>query len=78
MIFPELNSEKLEQWTRECFRHFGQMLFEFLSLQQIINDQENLIRVENEAALMNAVNAGKGVILLGMHMGNYDYCICKT
>ena len=72
LIFPELNSEKLEQWTRECFRHFGQMLFEFLSLPQIINDQENLIRVENEAALMNAVNAGKGVILLGMHMGNWE------
>ena len=48
------------------------MLFEFLCLPQIINDQENLIRVENEAALTNAVNAGKGVILLGMHMGNWE------
>jgi Lauroyl/myristoyl acyltransferase len=72
LIFPELNNEKLEQWTRECFKHFGQMLFEFLSLPKIINDQENLMRVENEAALINAVNAGKGVILLGMHMGNWE------
>ena len=51
LIFPELNDAKREQWTRECFRHFGQMLFEFLCLPQIINDQENMIRVENEAAL---------------------------
>ena len=72
LVFPELNDAKREQWTRECFRHFGQMLFEFLCLPQIINDQENLIRVENEAALTNAVNAGKGVILLGMHMGNWE------
>ena len=72
LIFPELNDAKREQWTRECFRHFGQMLFEFLCLPQIINDQENMIRVENEAALTNAVNAGKGVILLGMHMGNWE------
>ena len=72
LIFPELNDAKREHWTRECFRHFGQMLFEFLCLRQIINDQENMIRVENEAALMNAVNAGKGVILLGMHMGNWE------
>ena len=72
LIFPELNDVKREHWTRECFRHFGQMLFEFLCLPQIINDQENLIRVENEAAFMNAVNAGKGVILLGMHMGNWE------
>ena len=72
LIFPELNDAKLEQWARQCFRNFGQMLFEFLSLPQIINDQENLIRVENEAALTNAVNAGKGIILLGMHMGNWE------
>ena len=72
LIFPELYDAKREQWTRECFRHFGQMLFEFLCLPQIINDQENMILVENEAALTNAVNAGKGVILLGMHMGNWE------
>ena len=72
LVFPELNDAKREQWTRECFRHFGQMLFEFLSLPQIINDQENMIRVENEDALKNAVNAEKGVILLGMHMGNWE------
>ena len=72
LIFPELNDAKREQWTRECFQHFGQMLFEFLCLPQIINDQENLISVENEDALMNAVNAGKGVILLGMHIGNWE------
>ena len=72
LVFPELNDAKREQWTRECFQHFGQMLFEFLCLPQIINDQENLIRVENEDALMTAVNAGKGVILLGMHIGNWE------
>jgi len=72
MIFPELSDAKLKQWTRECFRHFGQMLFEFLCLPQIINDQEYMIRVENEDALTTAVNAGKGVILLGMHMGNWE------
>ena len=72
LIFPELNRTKREQWTKECFRHFGQMLFEFLCLQQIINNQDNLIRIENEAALTNAVNEGKGVILLGMHMGNWE------
>ena len=72
LIFPELNRTKREKWTKECFRHFGQMLFEFLCLQQIINNQDNLIRIENEAALTNAVNEGKGVILLGMHMGNWE------
>ena len=57
LIFPELSDAKREQWTRECFRHFGQMLFEFMCLPKIINAQENLILIENETALMNAVNA---------------------
>ena len=72
LIFPQLNNAKREQWTRECFRHFGQMLCEFLCLPQIINDHENLIHVKNEEALIKAVNARKGVILIGMHMGNWE------
>ncbi len=72
LIFPELDDAERKQWTRECFGHFGQMLFEFLCLPQIINNQEKLVHVENEDALTNAVNAEKGVILLGMHMGNWE------
>ena len=54
LIFPEIDAEKRRQWTQECFGHFGQMLFEFLSLPQIFHNEANLLQVENDEALKNA------------------------
>jgi len=48
------------------------MLFEVLSLPQILHDEANLLQVENEEALTNAIHAEKGVILLAMHTGNWE------
>ena len=72
LIFPELDAAQRKQWTKECFGHFGQMLFEFLCLPKILQDEANLLEVENEEALTNAIQAEKGVILLAMHSGNWE------
>ena len=72
LIFPELDAVQRKQWTQECFSHFGQMLFEFLSLPQILRDEADLLEVENEEALTEAIQAEKGVILLAMHSGNWE------
>ena len=72
LIFPELDAAQRKQWTQECFAHFGQMLFEFLSLPQILRDEADLLEVENEEALTKAIQADKGVILLAMHSGNWE------
>ena len=72
LIFPELDAAQRKQWTQECFSHFGQMLFEFLSLPQILRDEADLLEVENEEALTKAIQAEKGVILLAMHSGNWE------
>ena len=72
LIFPELDAAQRKQWTQACFAHFGQMLFEFLSLPQILRDEADLLEVENEEALTKAIQADKGVILLAMHSGNWE------
>ena len=72
LIFPELDAAQRKKWTQECFSHFGQMLFEFLSLPQILRDEADLLEVENEEALTKAIQAEKGVILLAMHSGNWE------
>ena len=72
LIFPELDAAQRKQWTQECFSHFGQMLFEFLSLPQILRDEVDLLEVENEEVLTEAIQAEKGVILLAMHSGNWE------
>jgi KDO2-lipid IV(A) lauroyltransferase len=48
------------------------MLFEFLSLPQILRDEADLLYVENEDSITNAIQMGKGVILLAMHSGNWE------
>ena len=48
------------------------MLFEFLSLPQILCDEADLLEVENEYILKNAINEGNGVILLAIHSGNWE------
>ena len=72
LIFPELDAAKRKQWTQDCFTHFGQMLFEFLSLPQILRNEADLLEVENEEVLTKAIQAEKGVILLAMHSGNWE------
>ncbi len=72
LIFPELDSFQRKKWAQQCFTHFGQMLFEFLSLPQILRDEADLLYVENEDSITNAIQMGKGVILLAMHSGNWE------
>ena len=72
LIYPELDPQTRNQWTRECFGHFGQMLFEFLGLPQWIRDEKEILHVENEEVLTEAFNAGQGVILLTLHSGNWE------
>ena len=72
LVFPDQSSSLRDSWTKECFEHFGQMLFEFLSLPQIIKNEANLLKIENEDVLQKALQAKKGVILLAMHSGNWE------
>jgi len=72
LIFPDLDETLRNKMTKECFEHFGQLLFEFLSLPQIIREEANLLQVENEEVIKKAVRANKGVILLAMHSGNWE------
>ena len=72
LVYPDLDSNLRESWTRECFEHFGQLFFEFLCLPQIIKEETNLLKIENEEVLKKAVRAKKGVILLAMHSGNWE------
>jgi len=72
LIFPDIDFYLRKSWAKECFKHFGQMFFEFLSLPQILRDEANLLHIENEDAIKNAIHNRKGVILLAIHSGNWE------
>ncbi len=71
-VFPEVSSTERQQWCRECFQSFGQFLFEFLGMSQIAKNPEHWLGVENPQVLENALKQEKGVIVLTMHLGNWE------
>ena len=71
-VYPDLNSRQRENWCLECFKHFGQLFFEFLGMEKIDADWESLLEVENEQALKAALDQKRGVLLLGLHQGNWE------
>jgi len=71
-VFPEVSATERTQWCRECFQSFGQFLFEFLGMSQIAEEPEHWLRIENPQVLDNALKQQKGVIVLTMHLGNWE------
>mgnify|MGYP001050623475 FL=1 len=61
-----------KQWCRECFQSFGQFLFEFLGMSQIAAAPEDWLSIENPQVLENALKQQKGVIVLTLHLGNWE------
>jgi Kdo2-lipid IVA lauroyltransferase/acyltransferase len=74
-VFPEVEETQRQQWIHECFLHFGQGLFEFFAMEQVIQNVDQRIHVENPEVLQEAFAEGKGVLLLAMHMGNWEYVV---
>ena len=70
--FPDASDEQRATWLQACFENFGQLLFEFLGMDQIDHDASNRLLVENEAVLRDALDQQRGVILLGLHLGNWE------
>ncbi len=69
-LFPE--AADMEVRVRECFEHFGQLIFEFFAIEQIASEASERLVIENEAVLHEALSQERGVILLGMHFGNWE------
>ena len=71
--YPHQTEKKLEQWTKDCFLHYGQFLFEFALLEQIKNNLQTYVTIKNGEILKNAYMQNQGVILLSLHLGNWEY-----
>ena len=73
IAYPQQPLATREQWVKECFQHYGQFLFEFLLLHRIKEQPERYLQVRNAHILTHAYAQNQGVILLGLHFGNWEY-----
>ena len=71
--FPEKSARELKLIARQTFQNFGQTFFEFLR-NPVRSKEETLSRViiHNEDVLRNAHKAGKGILLITGHFGNWE------
>jgi KDO2-lipid IV(A) lauroyltransferase len=73
LAFPDMSPQERRQVTAACFRHFGAALCDLISADRF--DPVELCRrftFEGWEHLDQAENLGRGVFLLGAHLGNWE------
>lgn len=72
--FPHLTAPERRQLLRRLYRHLGRSLAEFCRYP-VLNPKAlaRRIRLEGEEHLSEALEKGRGVLLLTAHLGNWEY-----
>ena len=67
------SDKELKRMSREIFRNFAKYLVDFFSFSRIDKDYINkIVKMEGLSNIDEALSAGKGVIMLSAHMGNWE------
>jgi len=73
MAYPELSSEPREDLARRVFAHYGRMTADFLvSDRRTLADVDVSLTVHGLENIERAREAGKGVLLVTGHYGNWE------
>jgi KDO2-lipid IV(A) lauroyltransferase len=74
MIFPEKSEKERHAIAAECWRHFGRSALQYLRMPQLTHD-EILARCTfaGREHLDEAVQQGRGVIMISAHYGSWEY-----
>jgi KDO2-lipid IV(A) lauroyltransferase len=69
----EWDADRTEEVTRQAFRNLGKTLVEFLRLPTLSPNQvRRLCRVEGMEYLREGLAAGRGVLVISAHYGNWE------
>ncbi|HLF86969.1 MAG TPA: hypothetical protein VI584_07790, partial [Nitrospiria bacterium] len=69
----QMDEEEIENTAIACFENLGRCLFELLCLRwRGLKDIQKSITVEGEGYLREALDLGKGLILITAHIGNWE------
>lgn len=69
----EMDEEEIGSTATACFENLGRSLFELLCIRWSgLKNIQRSITVEGEGYLKEALNLGKGLILITAHIGNWE------
>jgi KDO2-lipid IV(A) lauroyltransferase len=72
--FPDWDEPRVAALVRGNQRHLGRVALEFAAISSLtLEDVRSLGRLENTELLDAAQARGRGVLLLGGHLGNWEY-----
>ncbi len=72
--FPEKSPKECTRLARQVYRHFGRVAIDFLFFPRLVPDRFfKLVSVKNESVLQKEFEKGRGVVLDGPHLGNWEF-----
>ena len=73
VIFPEAKNKQLRKISKKVFRNFAKYLADFFRFEKLNRAYiDKNIKLENLHYFDQALTAGKGVIVLTAHLGNWE------
>lgn len=78
LVYPEMTPQAREQLARASLYHTGCSLAETGiawggTLDQLRANEAKVVKIQNEHLLADAVTKGKGVLMLTLHFGNWEW-----
>jgi KDO2-lipid IV(A) lauroyltransferase len=73
-VFPDWNENQIRRLNKEHMRYISRLMVEFLRLPGLTDVQfQDRISIEGEENIREALRGGRGILLLGSHLGNWWY-----
>jgi len=69
----EYSSLHLKRIAKGSFQHFGEVMFDIIKFAHLKEQKKkNLVTIEGEAYIQEALREGKGTLLFSAHFGNWE------
>jgi len=73
MIFKDKSEDEIKEIAKESFANLGKTLIEFLRLPKYDKNQlMDIVKIDGEENLIQAISSGKGVLIITAHFGNWE------